>query len=175
MEEVLKGNKTALDMWLEWEVTQGTIAAYVKALVVWIRATKPKSILSNLASGLHLVFGVPFAPLLLVQFVTTIILGLLVEVTFGLLLIPMSILLWWPFLCFLLASSWLWDKVRFIQIILLLPGVLIAETTLAIVALMPSMGEWRSRGHKLAICESWPHSLSTFLLTNAISKNEVVM
>ena len=88
------------------------------------------------------------------------ILGLLVSVTFGLLLIPLSVVLWWPFLGFLLGSSWLWGKVGLSRPVLLLPGVAVAEVASAVVGLMPSMGEWQSRGMKLALCESWPHSLS---------------
>jgi len=143
------------------EVTQGNIAAYVKYLVDRARAAAPKSVFDRPVVILHLLFGLPFAPLLLVQGISTFVLGCLVSITFGLLLFPMS-MIWWPFLGFLLASSWLWYHIRFSRIILLLPGVFVAEFASAYVALIPSMGEWDSRGVKLAICESWPHSLSVF-------------
>ena len=143
------------------EVTQGNIAAYVKYLVSQARAAGPTSVFDRPVIILHLVFGLLFAPLVLVQGISTFVLGCLVSITFGLLLFPFSII-WWPFLGFLLASSWLWDNIRISRPLLLLPGVFVAELASAYSALIPSMGEWQSRGIKLAICESWPHSLPIF-------------
>jgi hypothetical protein len=141
-------------------VTQQNVAAYVRGLVAWARVTGPRSVLNRPAIGLHFAFNLLYLPLLPVQLVSTFILGLLVRVTLGLLLIPLSVVLWWPFLGFLLGSSWLWGKVGLSRPVLLLPGVAVAEVASAVVGLMPSMGEWQSRGMKLALCESWPHSLS---------------
>jgi len=143
------------------EVTQGNIAAYVKYLVGRARAVAPKSVFDRPVIILHFLFGLLFAPLVLVQGISTFVLGCLVSITFGLLLFPFGII-WWPFLGFLLASSWLWGNIRISRPLLLLPGVFVAELASAYVALIPSMGEWQSRGVKLAICESWPHSLSIF-------------
>ena len=141
-------------------ITQQNVAAYVRGLVAWARVTGPMSVLNRPAIGLHIAFSLLYLPLLPVQLVSTFILGLLVRVTFGLLLIPLSVVLWWPFLGFLLGSSWLWGKAGLYRPVLLLPGVFVAEVAGAVVGLMPEMGDWQSRGMKLALCESWPHSLS---------------
>lgn len=141
----------------EEEVTQGNIADYVKYLVERARAAAPKSVFNRPAVILHLVFGLLFSPLVLIQGISTLVLGCLPSI----LLFPLEII-WWILLGLLLASSWLWDNARILRSILLLPMVFIAELSNTYVAHMPSMGEWQSRGIKLAICESWPHSLSIF-------------
>ena len=75
-----------------------------------------------------------------IQFVTTLVLGLAVSITFGLLLLPISLV--WMLLYFpLLGLSWACNRVaalREIAGILFLPWVIVADT---FVALMPSMGE----------------------------------
>ena len=145
----------------EQEVTQANIASYVKYLVERARAAAPKSIFNKPAVILHLIFGLLFSPLVLLQGISTAVLGCLVSITFGLALFLMSII-WWPFLGFILASSWLWYHMGFLRVILLVPGVFIAEFASNYTGLMPSMGEWDSRASKLAICESWPHSIPIF-------------
>lgn len=86
------------------EVTSANIAQYVNGLAIRARSTGPKSILDKPVVILHGVVGFLFFPLILIQGLTTLVLGFLVSITFGLLLIPISVL-WWPFLAFLLASS----------------------------------------------------------------------
>jgi hypothetical protein len=139
------------------EVTQGNVAAYVKYLVNRARTTAPKSVFDRTVIILHYIFSIPFWPLVLVQFISTLVLGCLPSM----LLLPFEVI-WWAFLGFLLGFSWLWGKIPILRPLLLLPGVFIAEFAHAYIALMPSMGEWQARGIKLAICESWPHSLSIF-------------
>lgn len=141
----------------EEEVTQGNIAAYVKYLVERAGAAAPKSVFNRPAVILHLVFGLLFSPLVLIQGISTLVLGCLPSI----LLFPFEII-WWILLGLLLASGWLWDNACILRPILLLPMVFIAELSDTYVAHMPSMGDWQSRGIKLAICESWPHSLSIF-------------
>ena len=145
----------------ENEITQANVASYAKYLVERARFIAPKSIFNKPAVILHLIFLLFFSPLMLLQGISTFVLGCLVSITFGLLLFPMSII-WWPFLGFILASSWLWYHMGFLRVILLVPGVFIAELASVYVAHMPSMGEWYSRAVKLAICESWPHSIPIF-------------
>lgn len=53
-----------------------------------------------------------------VQLVTTLVLGILVTMTFGLLLIPLSFVWTVLFLAPLLGLSWLWRKVPFLRILL---------------------------------------------------------
>ena len=145
----------------ENEVTQKNIASYVKYLVERARAAAPKSIFNKPSVVLHLIFGMLFSPLVLLQVISTPVFGCLVSITFGLFLFLIS-LIWWPFLGFILVSSWLWYHIGFLRVILLVPGVFIAEVASVYAGLMPSMGEWESRAAKLAICESWPHSIPIF-------------
>lgn len=143
------------------EVTQANVSSYTKYLVEQARAVAPKSIFDKPAVVLHFIFLWLFSPLILLQGISTFVLGCLASITFGLLLVPISII-WWPFLGFMLSSSWLWYHIGFLRVILLVPGVFIAELASNYVGLMPSMGEWDSRAVKLAICESWPHSIPIF-------------
>jgi len=144
-------------------LTQANIGTYVNNLVARSRAVAPKSIFNTPVVILHTVFGLILSPLVLLQFITTSALCCITSLTFGLPLYIMDII-WWPLIGFMLASSWLWYHLPFLRIILLLPGVLIAEIASHYVGLMPSMGEWDSRATKIALCDSWPHSLNVFKL-----------
>jgi len=68
----------------ENEVTQANIASYVKYLVERARAAAPRSIFNKPAVILHLIFGLLFSPLVLLQGISTAVLGCLVSITFGL-------------------------------------------------------------------------------------------
>jgi len=119
------------------------------------------------------------------QIVSTLVLGLAAALTFGLLLIPLSIL--WALLLFpMLGLSWICNKVpalREIIGIIFIPWAFIANT---FVALIPSMGELESRASKLMLCASWPFTwefwqflsrkidLHDYDDPNAIALNEVV-
>ncbi len=91
------------------------------------------------------------------QLITTLVLGILVTVTFGLLLLPISLI--WILLSFpMIGASWLTSKARWLRTpigLLGIPWAIIANT---FVALMPSMGELESRAAKLMLTESWPYS-----------------
>jgi len=101
------------------------------------------------------------------QLVTTFVGGCLVGCTFGLLLIPLS-LIWMVFLGLLLATSWVWDRVEVLRVpalvavvripiaIVGIPLALVAEIY---VSLVPSMGEFEGRKEKLVTCWVWPFSL----------------
>ena len=89
------------------------------------------------------------------QLVTTLVLGLAVSFTFGLLLLPIS-LIWALLLSPMVAISWLCNKVpalRDVFGIIFIPWAVFANT---FVALMPSMGELENRASKLMLCGSWP-------------------
>lgn len=92
-----------------------------------------------------------------IQFVTTLVLGLAVSITFGLLLLPISLV--WMLLYFpMLGLSWVCNRVAALREmigILFLPWVVVADT---FVALMPSMGELESRASKLMLCLCWPYT-----------------
>jgi hypothetical protein len=97
-----------------------------------------------------------------VQLVTTSVGGCLVSLTFGLLLIPLTII-WrvlfsWP----LLGLSWAWDKVPLLRIPLAVVGIPLAAVGATYVALIPSMGDMESRVMKMVLCETWPFSLDCF-------------
>lgn len=96
------------------------------------------------------------------QFVTTLVLGLAVAVTFGLLLIPISLIWLVVFLGPLFALSWMWLRMPILRIPIALLGVPWAVLASAYVALTPHMGDMRGRVHKLLICDSWPFTLEFF-------------
>lgn len=105
----------------------------------------------NIILGILAIVVIPF------QIVTTLVLGLAVSFTFGLLLLPIN-LIWVILLSPMLALSWFCNKVpalRNVFGIFFIPWVLLTET---FVALMPSMGELESRASKLMLCNSWPYT-----------------
>ena len=87
----------------------------------------------------------------------TLVLGLLVTISFGTLLMLFSAI-WLPFLGIILGSSWLWLKIPILRPILLIPSVIIAVVTFFYVSLIPDMGEKYQKVLKLGICDSWPYS-----------------
>ncbi len=100
------------------------------------------------------IFTVVVVPL---QIVTTLVLGLAVTVTFGLLLLPISSI--WALLLFpMVGLSWICNKVpalRNVIGIIFIPWAVIANI---FVALMPSMGELENRASKLMLSGSWPYT-----------------
>ena len=96
------------------------------------------------------------APILApLQLVTTLVLGLAVELTFGLLLLPIT-LVWVAFYMPLLGLSWICNRASVLRNVIgfvLIPWAVVAY---AFVGLMPSMGELESRALKLMLCNSWP-------------------
>ena len=102
-----------------------------------------------------------------VQFVTTAVGGCLVSCTFGLLLLPLS-LVWLILAGLLVGTSWLWEQAGVLRVP---PLVAIARIPIAVigiplallseiyVCLVPSMGELESRLTKLITCWVWPFSL----------------
>ncbi len=106
---------------------------------------------------LHGVLFVTSIVVIPLQFVTTLLLGWLVSLTFGLLLLPMSLI--WILLSFpILGASWLCSKIEWLRTpigLVGIPWVVVANT---FVALMPSMGEIEGRTSKLLLAECWPYS-----------------
>lgn len=92
-----------------------------------------------------------------VQLITTLVLGLLVSVSFGILLLPISLI--WILLLFpMIGASWLTAKMGWLRNPIGLLGIPWAIVATTFVALMPSMGELESRAVKLMLTESWPYS-----------------
>ena len=92
-----------------------------------------------------------------VQLITTLVLGLLVSLTFGLLLIPISLI--WIILSFpMIGASWLTAKIGWLRNPIGLLGIPWAVVANTFVALMPAMGAVEGRTAKLMLTESWPYS-----------------
>ena len=96
-------------------------------------------------------------PLILLQLISTLVLGIVVQITCGLALLPMSIP-WIPMMLLMLGGSRLWMAAPVLRPVLLLPLLLLAHIAEKYVAFLPSMGEWDSRMSKLAICHGCPAS-----------------
>jgi len=112
-----------------------------------------------------------------IQAVTTLILGLLVRVTFGLLLVPLSIA--WVILFYgpLLGLSYIHEKVFFLRPFTALIGIPLAVIADSYVALIPSMGELESRYEKMILCQTFPYTWRYTRLQNDkinIDKNDVL-
>lgn len=93
-----------------------------------------------------------------VQIITTFVLGILVSLSFGLLLLPIS-LIWIVFFYGpLLGLSYLFERIVFIRPIISVLGIPISVLGDTYVALMPSMGEMDSRLAKMVICQTFPYT-----------------
>ena len=91
------------------------------------------------------------------QLVTTLVLGILVRISFGSLLLPIS-LVWMLLLFPMLGASWLCGRIEVLRNPIGLLGVSWALVADTYAALIPSMGELESRASKLMLAESWPFS-----------------
>jgi hypothetical protein len=101
-----------------------------------------------------------------IQLITTFILGLLVKLTFGLLLIPFSIIWIVLFLGPLLGLSYVYERVFIMRLFVAIIGIPLAILGDTYVALLPSMGELDSRYSKMIICQTFPYSYSYFQYSN---------
>lgn len=105
----------------------------------------------NIILGIAAFFVVP------VQIITTLIIGLLVSVSFRLLLIPISLV--WALLAFpMIGASWFASRVDWLRNPIGILGIPWAFCANTFVALMPAMGELESRAAKLMLTEAWPYS-----------------
>lgn len=112
-----------------------------------------------------------------IQMITTFVLGILVTLTFGLLLIPISLI--WVVLFFgpLLGLSYVYERIAILKPILSVVGIPLAVLGNIYVALMPSMGEWESRFEKMIICQTFPYTWRYMRLqkgNNVIENNDVL-
>lgn len=106
---------------------------------------------------LNVLVGITAFVVVPVQIISTLILGLLVSISFGLLLMPISLI--WILLAFpMIGASWLTAKIGWLRNPIGLLGIPWAIVANTFVALMPSMGELESRAAKLMLTESWPYS-----------------
>ena len=93
-----------------------------------------------------------------IQMVTTFVLGILVSITFSLLLIPISII--WTILFFypLLGLSYVFERVLILRPLISIIGITLAFIGDIFVSLMPSMGEMNSTYEKLILCQTFPYT-----------------
>ena len=93
-----------------------------------------------------------------IQFITTFVLGLLVRITFGLLLIPLSIVWTILFLGPLLGLSFIYERIFIVRIFVVIIGIPLAIIGDTYIALIPSMGELESRYSKMIYCQTFPYT-----------------
>lgn len=104
---------------------------------------------------LDIVLSIIAWPLILVVLVTTFLLGILVQMSFGLLLLPISFV-WMLLFGPLLGLSWLCHKVQVLRNVIGLLGIPWAVLANTFVSLMPAMGELEGRAFKMLLCQTWP-------------------
>ena len=106
---------------------------------------------------LNILLGIAAIIVVPLQFITTFVLGILVSISYGILLLPITFL--WVLLLFpMIGVSWLTSKMAWLRIpvgLLGIPWAIVADTY---VALMPSMGEIENRAAKFMLIQSWPYS-----------------
>ncbi len=92
------------------------------------------------------------------QIITTFVLGILVQLTFGLLLLPFSLVWIVLFLGPLIGVSHVWERVPFIRLFASMFGIPLAVIGDIYVSLIPSMGEMDSRIVKMLYCQTFPYT-----------------
>ena len=138
-----------------------------------VRTTEPYDIFTRITTLIGLAMRIPVVcaltfPLVLITFVLGIILSVPL---LGLVLLSLANVIWLSMLGLLMGSSWLWIKVPILRLLLLLPGIAIANMAYLFVILIPDMGEKYQKATKLAICETWPKSY-TFLVASKTMDND---
>jgi len=124
----------------------------------------PKDPFTIVAYGFNATIRLILSPLnLIIVPPFTFILGILAAVTFGVLLMVLSVV-WLPLMGLILGSSWLWIKAPITRPFLLLPGVVVAVVADVYVSLIPDMGEKYQKLLKMGLCDSWPYSYLVFQL-----------
>jgi len=91
------------------------------------------------------------------QIVTTFVLGLLASVSFGLLLLPIS-LVWMVLILPMVGASWLCGRIEQLRNPIGLLGIPLAAVAHTYACLVPSMGEFERRAAKLMLTGCWPFS-----------------
>jgi len=107
---------------------------------------------------IRLIIGFVGAIFLPVQMITTFVLGILVNLTFGLLLIPFTVIWVVLFLGPLLGLSYTYERVAVIRPLVSIIGIPLAVIGNEYVALLPSMGEKDSRYVKMILCQTFPYT-----------------
>lgn len=114
---------------------------------------------------LEIILGITSIIVIPVQLVTTFVLSILISITFGLLLFPLSLVWSVLFLFPLIGLSYVYEKMPFLRIPIAIIGIPIAILGNAYAALIPSMGDMESRCTKLLISESFPFTWHYYQLS----------
>ena len=125
------------------------------------KAAGPKDPLTIAALFANMVLRMLLFPLILITPLVTLVLGLLVQLSFGILLLPLSVI-WMAIFPLLLGTSWLWIRAWYLRPFLIVPGVFIAVLSDVYVSFVPDMGEKYQKIVKLAFCDSWPYTFLVF-------------
>jgi hypothetical protein len=125
-----------------------------------VRAGAPADILTKLARVLTKAITSILVIILPVARVTSAVTGCLIVVTIGVLSF-FFLFVWLPLYHLLIATSWLWLRVWYLRLILLIPGVVIAFVSDIWVILTPDFRR-EAKQKKRAMCEEWP--LSWYLI-----------
>ena len=124
----------------------------------WAGEKEPQGGLTSLASVLNTIFsGILGWPTMILALVSTLVLGILSAVTFGIGLLPFVLVLWLLNIG-TVGTSWLWINVPQSRLLILLPGVILAGVQSNYTGLLPYSGDWDSRSEDLARAYAWPHS-----------------
>ncbi len=107
---------------------------------------------------IHIIISITSFIVIPVQLITTFVLGILVSLTFGLLLIPFSIIWIVLFLGPLLGLSYVYERVAITRPFIAIIGIPLSVIGDTYVALIPSMGEIDSRYAKMIICQTFPYT-----------------
>lgn len=112
-----------------------------------------------------------------VQMITTFVLGILVSLTFDLLLMPISLIWIVLFLGPLLGLSYVYERIAILRPFISIIGIPLAVIANIYVALMPSMGEKNSRYAKMVYCQTFPYTWKFNQFQNNklnIGKNDIL-
>ena len=142
---------------MEYEPSKAESLALVNEIIAEAMRIGPKDSFSRIAFMSRSIFGYLFFPTVILIPITTTILALLSFISFGLLLLPLS-LIWMVFLGFTLGTSWLWIKVPITRPVLIIPGIVIPTLGGIYVSLIPDMGEHFQKHLKMGLTDSWPYS-----------------
>jgi len=115
---------------------------------------------------ISIIISIIALPILPVQIITTFVLGILVTLTFGLLLIPFTIIWVVLFLGPLLGLSFVYERVAITRPFIAIIGIPLAVLGDTYVALLPSMGEMDSRYEKMIYCQTFPYTWRYFQYSN---------
>lgn len=126
----------------------------MESRLAWAKIQGPQDLFTRLALFLNMLFGIARIVLVPVQIVTTTVSGLAIALTFGLLLLPLTVI-WWVMIYPLLGSSFLWIKVPFLRPFLV-PCIIVAFIGATFVQLVSNPDGPTDRHTKIVLCEAWP-------------------